>query len=372
MKKFWGSVSFFSLMAGFSWEVDALVTPWNIIRPFAGNGGTSAFTPGLANATSLITPVGISYKSDNFYLIDSGVAPNPVYQISGLNNPAISLYPSGSFNAPKDTYDGNSFVYVADAGDQVVYKVDMHGNTSIFAGQKGTSGNSGNGGAATTAQLNQPTSIVGDSSGNIYIGDRGNKQIRKVDSSGTISTYASFPYQIFGMDIDTNNNIYAVISNGDIYKVSAVNTSVVVAGNGNSMTSLGDGGLATNASFSFPSEVAVDKNSDFYVPDGGFNLRRISAATNLISSLRSNTGSTYPDGSNLPINDAKFGYLYGIATSVDGSVFITDIMRHYVYMLDAHSININQTTANGGTYTVDANEYLTYAESVLSPATAVW
>ena len=85
--------------------------------------------------------------------------------------------------------DGAGNLYIADSLNQRIRKVDAAGVISTVAGS-GTAGYSGDGGAAVAAQLYAPEGVAVDGSGNLYIADRGNDRIRKVDAAGVISTVA--------------------------------------------------------------------------------------------------------------------------------------------------------------------------------------
>ena len=109
-----------------------------------------------------------------------------------------------------------------------IRKVDTSGIITTVAGN-GTAGFSGDGGPATNASLNSPSGVAVDGAGNLFIADRGNQRIRKVDASGIITT---------------------------------------VAGNGTSGFS-GDGGPATSASLRGPRGVAVDGDGNLLIADSG-------------------------------------------------------------------------------------------------------
>ena len=85
--------------------------------------------------------------------------------------------------------DAAGNVYIADTGNNIIRKVDWTGGIVTFAGT-GVAGFSGDGGAATGAQLNQPTGVAADPQGNVYIADSNNQRIRKVDVRGNITTIA--------------------------------------------------------------------------------------------------------------------------------------------------------------------------------------
>jgi len=83
---------------------------------------------------------------------------------------------------------GNMYV-VDDAVGTRVYKVTASGAITVIAGN-GTSGFSGDGGPATSAQLFEARSVAVDAAGNVYIADTGNLRVRRVDTSGIITTVA--------------------------------------------------------------------------------------------------------------------------------------------------------------------------------------
>jgi len=103
---------------------------------------------------------------------------------SGDHGPAISASLAGISGLWGDA-KGN--IYVSDSIHSVVRKIDTTGTITTFAGT-GVTGYAGNGGPATAALLGRPNGISGDSYGNIYIGDDWINSIRKVDSAGTITT----------------------------------------------------------------------------------------------------------------------------------------------------------------------------------------
>src|SRR6185295_11891499 len=117
-------------------------------------------------------------------------------------------------------------LYIADSGNNKIRRISTTGIISTVAGT-GTAGFSGDGSLAINAQLNNPTGVSVDSAGNLYIADNRNFRIRKVSTDGTIST---------------------------------------IAGRAASGYS-GDGGPATAASLRFPTGTAVDAAGNVYVAD---------------------------------------------------------------------------------------------------------
>src|SRR6202158_1345585 len=114
------------------------------------------------------------------------IAGNGVNGYTGDGGPAVNAEIGQPFQLVYDTV-GN--LYFDQVGQCVVRKVDTSGTISTVAGT-GTCGYNGDGIPATTAQLNFPRGVAVDSSGNVYIGDTLNHRVRMVDTSGKISTFA--------------------------------------------------------------------------------------------------------------------------------------------------------------------------------------
>ena len=166
----------------------------------------------------------------------------------GDNGPAIDARLFGSSGV---AVDGAGNLYITDRQNDRIRKVDSSGTITTIAGSGepgvGEGGFSGDGGPATEARLAAPTGVAVDGAGNLYITDRQNDRIRKVDSSGTITTIAG-------------------------------SGEPGVGGGGFS----GDGGLATEAQLRSPTGVAVDGVGNLYIADS--QNHRIRILTQVIDS----------------------------------------------------------------------------------------
>jgi sugar lactone lactonase YvrE len=173
-------------------------------------------------------------------------------------------------------------IYIADMYNHRIRKVSTSGIITTVAGN-GTYGYSGNGGAATSAELYDPSSVAVDSSGNIFIADSNNHSIRKVSTSGIITTVAGNGtygysgdsgaatsaelYDPSGVAVDSSGNIYiADVSNQRVRKVDTSGIITTVAGNGTYGYS-GDSGAATSAELNGPYGVAVDSSGNIFIAD---------------------------------------------------------------------------------------------------------
>jgi NHL repeat len=146
---------------------------------------------------------------------------------------------------------------------------------NTFAGT-GVAAFSGDNGLATSAALASPFSMATDAAGNIYVADRDNHRIRRIDLTGTITTVAGNGEQGFFGDggaatsaslntptavaVDSNGNIYIADSNNNRIRVVTGGTISTFAGNGTASYS-GDGGAAASATLYTPRGVAVDANA---------------------------------------------------------------------------------------------------------------
>jgi hypothetical protein len=162
----------------------------------------------------------------------------------------------------------------------VVRKLDTEGVVTLIAGN-GTAGFAGDGGAATDAELNQPSDVLLDGAGNLFISDAANQRVRKVDAVGNITT---------------------------------------VAGSGVA-SYFGDGGAATDAGLCRPDALALDDDDNLYIADGCNVVRRVTPA-GTISTVAGN-GAWGFSGDGGPATAATFDYLRGLAVH-GGMLYIAD------------------------------------------------
>jgi uncharacterized protein (TIGR03437 family) len=178
--------------------------------------------------------------------------------------------------------DSAGNLYIADSNNYRVRKVDTSGKITTVAGngQLGL-GSNGDGGQATNAALCSPTGVAVDRAGNLYIGSSICGGVRKVDPSGIITTVArNSAGPCYGVAVDDSGNLY--INQGgvpsQIRKVSADGTITLIAGNGTAAYS-GDGGPATSAGLFEVDGLAVDKAGNVFITDSGNGrIRKVDTA----------------------------------------------------------------------------------------------
>ncbi len=250
-----------------------------------------------------------------------------------------------SFSAPSAIAvdQSSGAVFVSDRGNQRVRRIDPTTNivTTVAGGGAVAGAVSG---PATSAKLSNPGGISLDTSGNLYIADSSNNQIRKVNlQSGIISTVAGNGQAYVGRNIIDGSAATAVelpnpsdvvttpagelyisqvmtSGNGanlhDIFKVDTVGRIYKVAGANPGF--YGDGGLATAALLKNPSNLTVSPSGDVWISDSGNErIRKIASGTisSVVGGVRSENG--------YPAELAKVTPV-GLAFDNSGNVYFTD------------------------------------------------
>ncbi|MGA8528879.1 MAG: Ig-like domain repeat protein [Acidobacteriaceae bacterium] len=358
------------------------------IMTVAGDG-TAGYdsTATVATSTSLDVPGGVAIDgAGNLYIADTNnnvirevnLTTNSIRTVAGTSTPGYTgdtgAATSAELNSPQGiTVDPAGNLYIADTGNNAVREVNASTQviTTIAGNPAGTSGFSGDGGLATASLLNAPYSVALDSAGNLYIADSANNRVRKVDTTGHISTYAG-----------SANSGY-----------------------------IGDGGAATAAELYSPLGVACDPAGNVYIADArNYEVRKVSAASGTITTVAGSHGnSVYGDGKSpytygngqsgesYPGNGIATGagiYApYGVAVDAAGNLLIAEYFDHLIREVYANSATLffqnelwqnqvsppqNQIIENDGnqamsltTFTPDANAAVDTASSTCSASVAV-
>ncbi len=226
-------------------------------------------------------------------------------------------------------------IYFADYNNGRIRKVDTAGIINTVAGT-GVFGYNGDSIAATIAQLGSADGVAVDSLGDIYIADHLNHRIRKVNTSGIITTVAGngtigysgdggpaslaqvTPVSIF---IDKYQNIYFTDTFGYVRKINISGTISLVAGNGSSTYS-GDGGAATAAGITGLEGIAIDDTGNIYLPDNLCRIRKINTNGIINRIAGAGTGIFSGDGGDPLL--ANLNFPTGVAVDGKGRIYIAD------------------------------------------------
>ncbi len=345
---------------------------------FAGDGGPAA-------SAELSMPKGVAVdRSGNLFISDNGnrrvrrvdaatgiittvVGNSPCPHASGAceggfsgdGGPATKAELNDVFGGIALDADGNLFI--ADSGNQRVRRVDKATGVITTVAGNGTRGFSGDAGPATSAELNVPSAVSVDTSGNLFIADSGNRRVRRVDqATGVITTVAGggtccrFPPplgeerglavnaeldKVLAILVDASGTLFiAEPIQGRIRRVDHDTGTVSwVAGgacppHGGSCGPGfdGDGGAARGAHLSAPFGLVVDGSGNLLIADtGNGRIRRIDHATGVITTIAGSGGRDFgKDGE--PATSAALRSPYSIALDAENNLFIAEANSHCV------------------------------------------
>ena len=363
-----------SILFTLFFSIVSLKANTQIINTIAG--GIVFGDGGLATNASFAHSSGVAVDgAGNIYIADEDDTRNKIRKINinGIINTIAGNGSAGfggdgglainaSLNSPSGiALDGAGNIYIADWFNNRVRKVNSSGVISTIAGD-GSAGYAGDGGLAIVASLNYPTGVAVDGAGNVYIADCNNNRIRKVNSSGIINTIAGNGIAGFGGDggtainaslknptglvLDGVGNIYiADCDNGRIRKVNISGVIITVAG-GASYTYGGDSGLATSALLHYPTGLAVDGIGNIFIADFRNNRIRKVNSIGIISTAAGSSDSGYYGGDGDLATNAFLKLPTGVAIDGLGNIYIVDSKNNRIRKVDSNGI-INTIAGNG-------------------------
>ena len=339
-----------------------------VITTIAGTGGRGySGDGGPAVEAQLYGPAAVAVDNvGNLYIADTGNARIRRVDVSGIittiagtgergysgdNGPAVEAQFRGVGAVAVDNV-GN--LYIADSWNHRIRRVDASGIITTIAGT-GEQGYRGDGGPALEAELSEPVVLAFDSSDNLYIADRGNSRIRRVDASGIITTIAGTGergyrgdggpaleaelYEPSGLAVDSSDNLYIADSlNHRIRRVDTSGTITTIAGSGH-VGFLGggyggDNGPAVKARLAQPKGVAVDDAGNLYIADTHNHRIRGVDASGIITTI-AGTGEQGYGGDGGPAHSARLYLPSAVAVDRAGNLYIADSGNHRIRKVDA-------------------------------------
>ncbi len=275
------------------------ITAAGVVSTIAGNGGAGfSGDGGAATAAALNIPTGVLVDaSGNVYITDcyngrirkvstTGIITTVVGGGTGVDGSAATA--ANLYRPTSICFDASGNMYIAETGNHKVRKINTSGIISTFAGT-GVSGFNGDGAGAATKQLSSPICVIADGSGNVYISDLGNNLVRKVTTAGAIST---------------------------------------IAGTGTAGYS-GDGGAATAARIHSPYGIAMDASGNIYICDfDNYGIRKVSAA-GIITTFAGNASYGY-SGDGGWATAANLSRPTGVSVDAAGNVYVADQYNHRI------------------------------------------
>jgi sugar lactone lactonase YvrE len=340
---------------------------------YSGDGGD----PKLAK---LNHPVSLCFDTNNhLYIVDQGnhrvrkIASGVIDTIAGdgftgdcaqgrYNGDGIDAK-TASLNFPNSIAldEANNALYIGDADNFRIRRVDLGTGLISTAAGDGTQGPNGDGGLATMSQFVQINGLAVNPLNNyVYITDGNRIREINIDTSninnfaGTASPgYAgdnmSFSNAVFfnphGLAFDSAGNLY--VSDTDNQRVRKIDIYNIftVAGNG-TQGSGGDTLAATSAELNNPNGVAVDSGGNLYITQEGDNrIRRVDAAGGTITTAAGGGEGAF-SGDGGAATSASFSFVEGVALDNAGNIYLSDAGNHRIRKISGGTVT---TIAGDGT-----------------------
>jgi len=298
---------------------------------------------------------------------------------SGDNGPATSAQ---LYNPRAFVFAPNGDLYIADSLNERVRKIDAQQAITTVAGNPPADANGnplpciysatencGDGGPASGAKFNEPHGVALDSKGNLYISDSQNNRIRRIDTAGTITTFAGTGLKTTapgssGVGVTAagiQDPKQMMIVNDVLYFCDTAHNMIrsidlkanplvvkTLAGNIQSHRFGGDGGPATSANLNSPKGVFVEPDGTLYISDTDNNLVRkvtpdgiirtiagdVNAATQASNSGTSGTLASDSAGDGGPASAAHLDGPRGIIADAAGNVFVAETLGARIRRID--------------------------------------
>jgi uncharacterized protein (TIGR03437 family) len=350
-----------------------------VITTYAG-GGTTGVTPpkgvsangdnGAATSTYLQAPISLAIDSSgNVYLVENAISDirkvdtkGIITTVGGTGTPGFggdgSSATKAQMNGPTGiAVDSSGNLYVADSVNLRVRKI-AGGNMTTVAGN-GVMSYGGDNGSALKAQMNLPQGVAVDAAGNIYVADTANHEVRKVDTKGNITAVIGNGSAGSGSNQLAGPQAVAVDAAGNVYIADTQNARIVKVTPGGSASTYagngtpgygGDNGAATSAQIYTPTGVALDAKGNLYIADYQNHRIRKVTTDGAISTVAGNGNQGYA-GDGGPATGALLNYPAGVAVDSGGNLYIAD-WGNYV---------IREVLPNGNISTIAGNHLPGYA-----------
>jgi sugar lactone lactonase YvrE len=234
-------------------------------------------------------------------------------------------------------------VYVADQYNNLIRKITPQGLVSTLAGNGNANYADGSG---TDASFNHPTGLAVDIAGNLYVADSRNNRIRKITPTGVVSTLAGsgIPNRNDGTGISASFNTptgIAVDGSGNLFVADSTNGLIREITAGGVVTTFAGGahmgftdGTGTNALFSLPYAIAIDKSGNLYVTDiQNSSVRAITSSAVVTTIAGGVQGMT--NGTGIA---ARFNEPLGIVPDNNGNIYIGDTFNGLVRKINSNGL----------------------------------
>ena len=281
---------------------------------------------------------------------------------SGDGGPAIAARLNGPFDLG---FDGAGNLYFSDTFNHRIRRIDARSAVIATLAGNGMAGYSGDGGPATEASFNEPYGVAVDRHGNVYVADRHNHCVRRIDAvSGIVTTFAGNGragdagdggpavraglVEPNGLALDPAQQRLFIADVAD-HRVRVVDlaagTISTFAGTGEGVHS-GDGGPAATAGVFGARAVKVAADGTVFILERqGSSLRAVDPGSGVIRTV-AGTGARGYSGDGGPARDAVFDAPKEFTLAPQRDILIVDTENHAIRAIDA-ATGIVATIAGG-------------------------
>jgi DNA-binding beta-propeller fold protein YncE len=319
------------------------------VSTFAGTAGTQGHADGTGPAASFYFPLGLADDgSGNLYVADTfnnlvrkitpAAAVSTFPPAAAEDQTDISLQFEGPHGVAAD---GQGNVFVANTGSETILRIAPDGTVTLLAGVLNTIGHDD--GPGSQATFNAPWDLTVDGAGNVYVADAGNNSIRRIQAgSGDVTTLAgggaagnesgyangsgaqalfNSPY---GVAADAAGDVFVADSANQVIRRIGTDGQVTTVAGTQGVSGASDNANGYAATFDTPEGVAVDPGGTvLYVTDTINNtVRRVDPASGMVVTLTGvadQSGAT--DG---PLAQALFFNPVGIVIDAAGNLYVSD------------------------------------------------
>ncbi|MBL9202008.1 MAG: hypothetical protein JNL39_15970 [Opitutaceae bacterium] len=243
--------------------------------------------------------------------------------------------------------DAAGNVYVADTVTSTIRRITPSGEVATLAGSPGQTGNVD--GRGSSARFTNPTGLVVDGNGNIFVADNGNHTIRRITPAGIVTTFAGGAGQLgsadgtgtaarfrfpAGITIDGASNLFVADSrNATIRRITPAGVVTTVAGTAEAFGT-GDG-TGSAARFTQPVGVAADPSGNVFVADiSTASIRRVTV-NGVVTTFAGGGSSGNVDGTGIA---ASFTQPAGIAIDAGGNLYVSSASSHVIRRITSAAI----------------------------------